>query len=297
VIDLARLDRIARRARLGRGARGLGIIPGRRLAPQRGYGLSLAGHREYGFGDDVRHVDWRVTARLGRPFLKLFQQERSGTVLVLADASASMRGAEADAAASGATAGGTDRAIEAAALVVLMAAHAQERVGVALFTDRIEWLRRPRRGRMPALAAIRAMERFRPSSRQTSVTTALAQAGRLLRSAATIVIISDFIDRGYESAVAALRHRHEVLALCLTRSHVMPEAHANAGLVRARDPESGRVRWLDTRDARVRAVLHDAQRLRTDRRRAIFDTLSVPHYELSADAASEGAWLRVGARL
>jgi uncharacterized protein (DUF58 family) len=288
-IDLIRLDRLARRVRIGRAHRGIGVLAGPRPTPHRGHGLSFVDHREYAFGDDVRHFDWRVTARLARPFVKRFQQDRSGTVLVLADASASIR------------AGGSEslrtRMLEAAALVILMAAHAQERVGAAMFTDRIEWLWRPRRGRRPAVAAIRAMDALRLRSRGTSLTTALAQADRALASAATVVIISDFIDRGYERALTTLRRRHDVLAIRLRRPLAAWGDRRPGGLLRVRDPESGRTRWLDTSSPRVAAHLAAAQRTLDISRRALFDTIGVPCFDLDDDHPPERLWMRVGARL
>ena len=289
-IDLARLDRLARRVRISRAHRGFGAPSGPRPAPHRGHGVSFVDHREYAYGDDVRHLDWRVTARLARPFVKRFHQDRSGTVLVVADGSASIR--------AGGSASLRMRMLEAAALVILMAAHAQERVGAAVFTDRIEWLWRPRRGRRLALAAIRAMAARRITSPRTSLAAALAQADRSLSSTATIVIISDFIDRGYERALTTLRRRHDVLALRLRRPLVPPPGDSRrGGLLRVRDPESGRIRWLDTSSPRVTAHLAAAQRSLDIQRRALFSTVGVPCFDLDDDRQAERVWLRVGAWL
>lgn len=284
-MDLGRLDRIARRVQLEPALRRATAHGGRRRAARPGPGLALEGHRDYAFGDDVRHLDWKVTARLARPFVRLYHQERSGTVFVLVDASASMRTGR----------GHPERVHEAAALIILLAAYAGERVGVAQFTDHVEWVRAPRRGGGPALAAIRAMSAFVPASPHTSLATALAQAGRLTRSAATIVIVSDFLDRGYEGAMGALRRRHHLLAVSTA-----PPALAlppDGGLDRIRDPESGRTRWVDLRSRAVALRIGATRAAHAAQRRSTLGALGIPCVELPTERSWVGALVRLGRSL
>lgn len=288
MIDLQRLERIARRATVSGPLRGTNSRPGRRRGRRRPQGLSFAGHRDYQFGDDVRHMDWKVTARIGRPFAKVFQQAPAGTVLVLADASASMT-------VAARTAGTPPAALEVAALVALIAAHNDERIGLAQFTDRLEWTSPFGHGRHHALASIRAMERARPTSPRTSLALGLDAAMRLVRPPATLVVVSDFIDRDYEAAIRRARRRHHLVTVCL----VWPEAaHAVApGLGRVRDPETGRVRWLDMHDRRVVAGIETARRRFASDRRRLFSVLDVPHIEVPVAGSWADAAQRVGALL
>lgn len=288
MIDLARLERIARRATLSGRQQGTSSQPGQRRGARRPHGLSFAGHRDYQFGDDVRHIDWKVTARIGRPFARMFHQMPAGTVLVLADASASVRSASH-------AAGAAPAVLELAALVALVAAHADERVGLAQFTDRIEWHSPFGHGRRQTLASIRAMERVTPASTRTSVANALDGTARLVARPATLVLVSDFIDRDYDAAVRRALRRHHLVTLC----PVWPDAGqpTAAGLVRVRDPETGRVRWLDAGDRHVAAAIAAARQRFAATRRRLFAALDVPHLEVAAETPWVTVARRVGASL
>lgn len=243
MIDLARVERLSRQLDLRLGLRGGRPEPGARRVAVRGRGLTFAGHREYQPGDDVRDIDWNVTARAGRPFVKAHQQEMAGVVLACVDLSASM------------TAGTTGlakrtAALEAAALFLLAAARADERVGAVAFTDRVERYLPPRRGRRHALRLVRALDDVAPASRATRIERVLRALDALLRLPAVIVLVSDFADEGYGPALARLAARHDVVGVAVgdARERALPARR----LARIEDVETGASRWIDTGDATVR---------------------------------------------
>jgi uncharacterized protein (DUF58 family) len=278
MINVRKLERLARHARWRFGPNGATLWSGRRRSARRGQGIAFSGHREYEYGDDLRHIDWKVTARLARPFVKVFEQEQAGTLLLALDASASMR-SEPDSAAP-------DTALEVGAFMILLALHANERVGALLFTDRVERVIPPRRGRAHALAIVSMLGSHRPRSARTAVACGLDGIARLEPRTSNVIVVSDFLDQQYESTLAQVSRRHDVLALCIDRSaHPLP---APDGLVRARDPETGQIRWLDLGSRVVQTAIAERRRTLQQARRALFERTRVPLVEI--DPAQ--SWLR-----
>ncbi len=243
MIDLARIERLARKLDLRLGRRGGRPEPGARRVAVRGRGLTFAGHREYQPGDDVRDIDWNVTARAGRPYVKAHQQEMAGVVIAAVDLSGSMTAGVTGAAKRGA-------ALEAAALFLLAAAGADERVGAVAFTDRVERHLGARRGRRHALRLVHALDGLAPASPGTSIAQVLRALDRMLRLPAVVVLVSDFADDGYGPALARLSVRHDVIGVAVgdARERQLPARR----LAWVRDVETGAARWLDTASARVR---------------------------------------------
>jgi uncharacterized protein (DUF58 family) len=275
MIDVARIERLARRARFRIGRGGAAGSAGCRASVTRGQGLSFAGHREYLYGDDVRHVDWRVTARLARPFVKVFEQERAGTVMVLFDVSASMT--------AGAPGTRSGMPSEVAAFMVFLAAQAGERVGAWLFSDCIERAIPPRRGRGHAVALVHAITSHTARSNRTSIGHALEAAIRTAPRRAGIVMVSDFLDSGYEEPLRRAAARHDVTALRLPP----PERPLPArGLIRVSDPETGRSRWIDAGSTAVRAAIAASRQRLAEERRACFAAAGVPLVEIG-----DGPWI------
>jgi uncharacterized protein (DUF58 family) len=278
MINIHKLERLARHAKWRFGPNAASPWSGRRRSVRRGQGISFSGHREYQYGDDLRHIDWKVTARLARPFVKVFEQEQAGTLLVALDASASMRSEPGSAA--------PDAAVEVSAFMILVALHANERVGALLFTDRVERVIPPRRGRAHALGIVAILDAHRSRSTRTAVAAGLDAVGRLEPRRSNVIVVSDFLDPHYEAALAHVSRRHDVLALCIDRSaHPLP---ATGGLVRARDPESGQIRWIDLGSRTVQAAIADRQKALLQTRRAVFERTRVPLVEI--DPAQ--SWLR-----
>jgi uncharacterized protein (DUF58 family) len=220
------------------------IVAGEYSSAFRGRGVEFAEVREYQPGDDVRTIDWNVTARLGSAYVKRYLEERELTVVFLVDFSASGRfGSRVR------TKG--ELGAEVAAVLALAAARNNDRVGAAFFTDRIEHHIAPAKGRRHVLRLISELLAFEPAGTGTDLGAALAELEPTLRRRAVLFILSDFMAAGYEPVLGRLARRHDVVALQLVdpRERALPAA----GLVTLWDPESGAWRRIDTSDAAVRA--------------------------------------------
>jgi uncharacterized protein (DUF58 family) len=227
------------------------IVAGEYSSAFRGRGVEFAEVREYQPGDDVRTIDWNVTARLGSTYVKRYLEERELTVVFVVDLSAS---------------GGfgsvrrtkSDLAIEVCAVLALAAARNNDRVGALLFTDRVERYVEPAKGRRHALRVISDLLAFEPASRGTDLGAALADLESTLRRRAVVFVLSDFLASDYDSTLARLARRHDVVALHLVdpRERELPDA----GIVTLWDPESGEWLRVDTGDPRVRAHFYENTR-------------------------------------
>jgi uncharacterized protein (DUF58 family) len=220
------------------------IVAGEYSSAFRGRGVEFAEVREYQPGDDVRTIDWNVTARLGSAYVKRYLEERELTVVFLVDFSASGRfGSRVR------TKG--ELGAEVAAVLALAAARNNDRVGAAFFTDRIEHHIAPAKGRRHVLRLISELLAFEPTGTGTDLGAVLAELEPTLRRRAVLFILSDFMAAGYEPVLGRLARRHDVVALQLVdpRERALPAA----GLVTMWDPESGAWRRIDTSDAAVRA--------------------------------------------
>jgi len=267
------------------------VFSGAYRSAYRGQGLEFAEVREYVPGDDIRAIDWNVTARAGRPFVKRFDEERELTVVIALDCSGSLGfGTRARAK--------RETAAEAGALVALAAARNRDRVGLLLFTDRIELFLPPSKSRARALRLVREMVAFEPEGTGTDLALAFSFLGRVLRRRAILFLISDWMGEGFERPLAHLGRRHEVVAL--ETSDPLEASLPSAGLIRARDLETGRSAWIDlgsrrartewrARQARRSRVLSDAFLLaRAERIRLATDQPAAPalirHFETRARA-------------
>jgi uncharacterized protein (DUF58 family) len=212
----------------------------------KGRGMEFAEVREYEPGDDVRTIDWNVTARMGAPFVKKFVEERDLTLLLLVDV-------------SGSGAFGSrfllkrDYAAELAAVLAFSAVANHDRVGAVLFSDRIEGYVPPGRGREHALRIVRDLLALEPASRGTDIQAALRFAQRVMKRRGIVAVLSDFQAEGYERALGVLRRRHDVIALHIAdpRESEFPDA----GLVALLDPETGQRVVVDASRPDVRRRL------------------------------------------
>jgi uncharacterized protein (DUF58 family) len=216
-----------------------------------GRGMEFSEVREYMPGDDVRAIDWNVTARAGAPFVKLYREERDRTLLLLLDVSASQ-----DFGSRLATK--RDLTAEAAAALALSAVRNRDRVGAVLFTDRIESVRRPRRGRENALAIVREALSRPLEGFGTDLALGLRAAEGMLKTRSIVVLVSDFRAAGWEAPLARLARRHEVVAVAV--ADPAEKDLARAGLVRLRDAETGAVSLADTASAAFRRAWSSAAR-------------------------------------
>lgn len=246
----------------------------------KGRGLEFAEVRPYQRGDDVRTIDWNVSARMGDTYVKVFEEEREQTIMLAVDVSASQ--------AFG-TGPATKRTVaaEAAALLAFSALHHQDAVGMLLFSDRIEALRPPRNTRRHVLHSLRSLLRCEPASPQTDLRVPLRYLLARMRRPATVLLISDFMDDGYASLLRAVAQRHDLIAV-----HVHDPGEATlpaGGLMPLTDAETGTTEWVDLRDASTRQAVANAAETRQARlqallRRARADYLPLPTTGDTADA-------------
>jgi len=212
----------------------------------RGRGMEFSEVREYSAGDDVRTIDWNVSARMGHPFVKKFTEERELTVVLAVDASGSERFGT----------GPTTKAqcvAEIAALLAFSAIRNNDRVGLLLFSECVETFLPPRKGREHGLRVLREVLAAEPAGRGTSIGGALEYVQRVVPKRAVVFVISDFQDRGYERALRVLARKHDVVAIAVgdPREAALP---GGGGLIVVEDPETGARGLIDCGSSAVRRV-------------------------------------------
>ena len=211
----------------------------------RGRGMEFDEVREYQPGDDVRSIDWNVTARAGAPFIKRFCEERELTVMFLVDASA-----------SGAFGSGSrsklDMVVEVAALLMFSALKNNDKVGLVTFCDKVLDFFPPRKGKGNVLRLIRELVSARPVARPTDLSAALEFLSRVQKRRAVAFLISDFLAPEARQALALCNTRHDLVAVTVTdpREHVLPDV----GFISLVDAETGQIVEVDTRHPRVREL-------------------------------------------
>ena len=228
-------------------ARGLSqqMFSGEYHSAFKGRGMVFSEVREYQYGDDVRNIDWIVTARLAHPYVKVFEEERELTVMLLVDVSGSNRF-------------GThsqfkeELAAEVAATLAFSAISNNDKVGMILFSDRIEKFIPPKKGRTHILRIIRELITFRPESNGTDIGEALRYFSNAIKKRCTTFLLSDFYDSGWTDALKLVAGKHDLVALRLVDRR--EPSLMNLGLVKFYDPESTRTVWIDTGSAEVRRL-------------------------------------------
>src|SRR5476651_996022 len=211
----------------------------------KGRGMAFSEVREYQVGDEIRTIDWNVTARFNHPYVKVFDEERELTVMLLIDVSGSGNF-------------GTlvqqkqDVATELCAVLAFSAIQNNDKVGVIFFSDKIEKFIPPKKGRSHILMIIRELIDFKPENKRTNVAEALRYFTGAIKKKCTAFIISDFMSPGFESELKMANKKHDVIALRLYDKH--EEEFPNLGLIPVRDEETGQVAWVNTADLDVRTA-------------------------------------------
>jgi uncharacterized protein (DUF58 family) len=206
----------------------------------KGLGMEFSEVREYLPGDDIRNIDWNVTARYGHPFLKVYREERELTVMIMVDLSASQRfgtGARFK----------TEAAAEIAAVLSLAAIKNNDKVGLLIYTDKIEKYIKPKKGRNHVLRLIREIIYFKPEGRGTDTGAALEYLLGVTKKRSVLFLISDFIDSEFEKPLAVASRKHDLIAMKL--SDPLEMNFPKAGLIRFFDLETDRERLVDTSSA------------------------------------------------
>jgi uncharacterized protein (DUF58 family) len=224
----------------------------------KGRGMEFSEVREYNFGDDIRNIDWNVTARFGHPYIKIFEEERELTVILLVDLSGSL------------SFGSVDKtkqqiAAELSAILAFSALKNNDKVGLFLFSDKIEKFIPPRKGRKHVLRIIRDLLSFKPEGKTTSIKAALEHMNHAIKKKSIVFLISDFMDEGYEKILRIVGKKHDLIGIVINdeRERNLPRM----GLVKFTDAETGKERWIDTSSSRVQSWMSQYyQRLISERK-------------------------------
>jgi len=227
----------------------------------KGRGMEFSEVREYQFGDDIRSIDWNVSARFNHPFVKVFEEERELTVMLVVDLSRSGEF-------------GTGKqlkneiAAEICAVLAFSAIKNNDKVGLILFTDRIEKFVPPKKGRSHILRIIRELISFSAQGTGTNIREALEYFNHVNKKRTIAFLISDFIDEGYEKILRIISRKHDVIAVEIAdpREEQIPAV----GLVKFRDAETGKERWVDTTNPAVRRSFERFWQTRRALRRSMF---------------------------
>ena len=268
-------------------ARGLSrnVFAGEYHSAFRGRGMAFSEVREYQYGDDVRDIDWNVMARLHRPYVKLFEEERELTVMLLVDVSGSL-----DFGTTQQTK--RDMATEMAATLAFSAIQNNDKIGVVFFSDRIEKYIPPQKGRRHILYIIREMLQLRPQSRRTNIGQAIEFLNRVTKRRTTAFLISDFYDTDdYEHTLNIANRKHDVVAIQLY-DPLLREL-PNVGLLSVSDAETGHEMIIDTGDKRLRRRHHDYWLQQEQRLRAMLSRCQVDHISLATNNDYVQALLRL----
>ena len=224
------------------------IFAGQYHSAFKGRGMAFSEVREYQYGDDVRDIDWNVTARFNKPYVKVFEEERELTVMLLVDMSASL-----DFGTSGMYK--KEMVAEIAATLAFAAIQNNDKIGAVFFTDRIEKFIPPQKGRKHILYIIRELLGFESESRGTDLTVPLQYLTNAIKKRCTTFVLSDFIEeRDFKSALTIANRKHDVVAIQVYDKRV--EELPDVGLMKMVDAESGEDMYIDTSSRKVRALHH-----------------------------------------
>jgi uncharacterized protein (DUF58 family) len=230
------------------------IFSGQYHTAFKGKGMTFSEVREYQFGDDIRSIDWNVTARFNHPYIKIFDEERELTVMLLIDVSRSNEF-------------GTQKQLkqdlitELAAVLSFSAIKNNDKVGVIFFSKQIEKFIPPKKGTSHILRIIRELINFTPKENGTDTSAALKYFTNVIKKRSIAFIISDFLDKGFNDALKIANKKHDIIALKIidVRERELPDV----GLVRVKDAETGISRWIDTSN-KVLRKMYSSNKIKAD---------------------------------
>jgi len=241
----------------------------------KGRGMAFSEVREYQLGDEIRTIDWNVTARFNHPYVKVFDEERELTLMLLMDVSGSENFGTINQQKQ-------DLATELCAVLAFSAIQNNDKVGVIFFSDKIEKFIPPKKGRSHILMIIRELIDFKPQNKGTDVAEALRYFTGAIKKKCTAFIISDFMSDSFENELKIANKKHDIIALRLYDKH--EEEFPDLGLIPVKDEESGQFVWINTGDAKVRNTFKSNALKRTAQlteafRRSGVDTASIGTHE------------------
>jgi uncharacterized protein (DUF58 family) len=229
----------------------------------KGRGMEFSEVREYQFGDDIRNIDWNVTARFGHPFIKVFEEERELTVMLMVDLSGSLM--------FGSVSKTKQRvAAELTAILAFSALKNNDKVGLILFTDKIERFVPPRKGNKHVLRIIREVLSFQPEGNATNIGSALEYMNGAIKKRSIVFLLSDFMDDGYEKILRIVGKKHDLIGVVLDdrRESEIPKM----GLIKLNDAETNQERWVDTSNRKVQDALQKRREEMVGKRKSLFIT-------------------------
>lgn len=208
----------------------------------KGRGMEFSEVREYQYGDDIRQIDWNVTARNNKPFVKIFEEERELTVMLIVDVSRSGNFGSVNATKM-------EIATEICAVLAFSAIRNNDKVGMILFSDTVEKFIAPKKGKSHILRLVRELLSYEPQGKGTNISGALEYLNSVNKKRSISFVVSDFIDRDFDDALRIVGKRHDVIAVTMIdpRERELPKI----GLIKMKDAESQEERWIDTSDRNV----------------------------------------------
>ncbi len=250
------------------------IFSGEYHSAFKGRGMSFSEVRDYQYGDDVRNIDWNVTARTGGPHVKIFEEERELTVMLLIDVSASVYFGTSSSFKS-------EVMTELAAVLAFSAITNQDKVGAIIFSDRIEKYLPPKKGKQNILRIIRELIHLTPEHTGTNLSEALIYLNNIEKKRTITFVLSDFMNAGYEQALTIASRKHDVIGIRVfdEREKNMPDV----GLIRMQDSETGLTRLLDTSNPALRAAYSQRYESNTSHFNKIFTTSKADTISISTE--------------
>lgn len=251
------------------------IFAGEYHSAFKGRGMTFSEVREYQYGDDIRNIDWNVTARHNRPYVKIFEEERELTVMLMIDVSASRNFGTISKLKK-------NQITEIAAVLAFSAIQNNDKIGVIFFSDKIEKFIPPKKGRTHILHIIRELIDFYPEDKQTDIEQALEYMTNSIKKRCTCFVISDFIDEhDFAHALAITNRKHDVVALRVydPRENQLPPV----GMMYLRDAETGEQMWVDTSDKKLREAYEKYAFVREKELDAIFKRSGVDVANIRSD--------------
>lgn len=250
------------------------FLAGEYVSVFKGRGMEFEEVREYQFGDDISTIDWNVTARMGHPYIKIFAEERELTIMFLVDLSSSGKFGSAKQIKN-------EIATEICALLALSATRNKDKVGLILFTDKVEKFIPPKKGKTHVLRLIREVLYFKPEGKGTDLAIALEYLIKVTKRKTVSFLVSDFIAEGYEHTLRIANKRHDIIAISITdpRELELPKV----GFIELEDAETGEMMLIDTSDGRIREEFNRRNVNSMDERAKLFRTMGVDLINVKTD--------------
>lgn len=251
------------------------IFAGEYHSAFKGKGMTFSEVREYQYGDDIRNIDWNVTARFNHPYIKVFEEERELTVMLLIDM-------------SGSTDFGSQKQLkkefiaELSAVLAFSAIINNDKIGAVLFTDKVEKFIPPKKGRKHILRIISEILSFTPQSKKTNISASLQFFMNAIKKRSTAFLISDFFDNNYENVLKIARQKHDIVSLCVYdhRETELPPL----GLVYVMDPETQNVSLIDTANSKIRKIYSEWSAKHNSQTKEIFKKYDIDHLFLNTNS-------------